>query len=116
MLEIKVLTRRPRATPTMDARAIQRALNRAVAAGLTVDGVLGPLTRNAIRTFQRTRGLTTDGIVGAPTVRARRRRDPGGAHGEGDTEGEALFGRCDREGASGRPGARVRRDQVHGFG
>jgi hypothetical protein len=70
MLEIKAPTRRPGATPTMDTRAIQRALNKAVAAGLTVDGVLGPLTRNAIRTFQRTRGLTADGVVGAATVRA----------------------------------------------
>jgi murein L,D-transpeptidase YcbB/YkuD len=38
--------------------------------GATVDGIFGPATETAVRTFQRTNGLTVDGIVGPNTWRA----------------------------------------------
>lgn len=34
-----------------------------------VDGILGPLTRRAVRAFQKDRGLVVDGIVGPHTLR-----------------------------------------------
>ena len=40
----------------------------------TVDGIRGPLTRAAVMSFQRRRGLTVDGIVGPQTRRALGRR------------------------------------------
>jgi len=42
--------------------------------GSTIDGIAGPLTRNAVRTFQRRRGLQVDGIAGPRTRRALGRR------------------------------------------
>ncbi|WP_232376492.1 peptidoglycan-binding protein [Amycolatopsis aidingensis] len=46
---------------------VQRALNAARSAGLTVDGVFGPNTRSAVRGYQSSRGLGVDGIVGPNT-------------------------------------------------
>src|SRR5919112_494795 len=40
----------------------------------TVDGIAGPLTRGAVRTYQRRRGLQVDGIAGPRTRRALGRR------------------------------------------
>lgn len=54
-----------------DVRVWQAALNRRVkAARLTVDGVFGPGTAAATRTFQRREGMSIDGIVGPNTWRA----------------------------------------------
>jgi peptidoglycan hydrolase-like protein with peptidoglycan-binding domain len=47
--------------------AVQVALKRLGLYNATVDGVRGPLTKAAIITFQRRRGLAVDGIVGPQT-------------------------------------------------
>jgi hypothetical protein len=49
---------------------VQRSLNRIMGLRLAVDSRIGPGTRNAIRTFQRQRGLKVDGIVGPQTEQA----------------------------------------------
>jgi len=46
---------------------VQRALNRIMGLRLTQDGIIGPATRSAIRSFQRRYGLAVDGIVGPRT-------------------------------------------------
>ena len=51
-------------------RWVQDSLNRVAAANLTVDGKMGPRTREAIQRFQQRAGLTADGIVGPQTERA----------------------------------------------
>jgi peptidoglycan hydrolase-like protein with peptidoglycan-binding domain len=47
----------------VDVRVVQRRL------GITVDGVMGPQTRRAVKRFQRRHGLKPDGVVG-PRTRA----------------------------------------------
>jgi murein L,D-transpeptidase YcbB/YkuD len=61
-------------TPTLrqgstgpDVQRLQRALNAAVAQNLTTDGDFGPLTKNAVVTYQGNVGLQADGIVGPLT-------------------------------------------------
>lgn len=49
---------------------VQRSLNRLQAAGLDVDGISGPLTRAAVKSFQTRKGLDADGIVGPITEAA----------------------------------------------
>ena len=51
-------------------RWVQQSLNRTMGLRLTVDGIMGPQTRSAIRSFQQQRGLKVDGLVGAETERA----------------------------------------------
>ncbi len=48
---------------------LQRALNRN-GASLVVDGLTGPVTREAIRDFQRRHGLAVDGLAGPKTLAA----------------------------------------------
>jgi len=50
--------------------AVQVALKRLGLYNATVDGVRGPLTKVAIVSFQRRRGLAADGVVGPQTRRA----------------------------------------------
>jgi peptidoglycan hydrolase-like protein with peptidoglycan-binding domain len=45
-------------------------LLRARGHNVTVDGIFGPRTDEAVRAFQRERGLTVDGVVGPNTWRA----------------------------------------------
>jgi hypothetical protein len=49
---------------------VQKSLNKIMKAGLQVDGVSGPRTRAAVRTFQRSMRLKIDGIVGPQTEAA----------------------------------------------
>lgn len=53
-----------------DVARVQAQLNRKMGAGLAADGDFGPLTDQAVKAFQTSRGLTADGIVGADTYRA----------------------------------------------
>ena len=56
--------------PTVDVRTAQRQLKgRGYYAG-PIDGVLGPATENALRAYQRDRGLTVTGRLDSPTVRS----------------------------------------------
>src|SRR5690606_14618966 len=51
-------------------RWIQQSLNTVMAAGLAVDGIMGPKTLEAIRRFQASQRLVQDGIVGPNTEAA----------------------------------------------
>lgn len=51
-------------------RWVQQSLNQLMGLRLAVDGIIGPMTRSAIRSFQQRQGLTVDGIVGSQTERA----------------------------------------------
>ena len=53
-------------------RWVQQTLNQALGLGLAVDGIMGPQTRSAIRTFQQRNGLAVDGIVGPATEQVLR--------------------------------------------
>ena len=50
----------------LDVRTIQYLLN-ARGAGLAIDGIFGPRTNAAVRSFQGSQGLAIDGIVGQHT-------------------------------------------------
>jgi hypothetical protein len=54
--------------------ALQVAMRALGLYGSSVDGIAGPLTRGAVRTFQRRHGLQVDGIAGPHTRRALARR------------------------------------------
>src|SRR4051812_47247132 len=51
-------------------RWIQQSLNKILSLQLKVDGISGPQTRSAIRSFQQKKGLVADGIVGPKTEAA----------------------------------------------
>ena len=69
--------RRRQAAPTVADRNsadyirwVQQSLNTINRLRLDVDGILGPMTRSAVRDFQRQSGLAVDGVVGPMTERA----------------------------------------------
>ena len=51
-------------------RQLQRFLAAAGFSPGPADGVLGPLTENSVKAFQRARGLSSDGVVGPQTQKA----------------------------------------------
>jgi len=53
-------------TPPVTVQSLQYLLN-AHGAALAVDGVFGPRTNAAVRSYQQAKGLTVDGIVGPHT-------------------------------------------------
>jgi peptidoglycan hydrolase-like protein with peptidoglycan-binding domain len=68
-------------------RRAQRALHRTPGFSVAVDGIFGPATEHAVRTFQQGAGLAVDGIVGPQTWQALPDGAPmplleSGAHGD----------------------------------
>jgi lysozyme family protein len=53
-----------------DWQWLQSSLNKVQNAGLTVDGVYGPRTREAVKIFQKEHDLLVDGICGVDTMTA----------------------------------------------
>jgi hypothetical protein len=53
-------------TPNAGVKLIQRALNKAIHAGLLVDGKFGEVTGKAYKAFQKSLGLTGDEADGLP--------------------------------------------------
>lgn len=51
-------------------RWVQQSLNNILSLQLQVDGIVGPKTRSAIRSFQQRQGLKVDGVVGPQTEQA----------------------------------------------
>lgn len=51
-------------------RRAQRALRRTPNLGVAVDGIFGPVTEQAVKSFQEGAGLAVDGIVGPETWNA----------------------------------------------
>jgi peptidoglycan hydrolase-like protein with peptidoglycan-binding domain len=60
----------PRPGQVNTIRDVQAALNDLGYGPLTVDGINGPKTSNAVRAFQRANGLVADGIAGPKTKAA----------------------------------------------
>ncbi len=56
-----------------DVHVVQTLLKNRAGAGIMADGRFGPKTRDAVRAFQRAKGLTADGVVGARTWAALRK-------------------------------------------
>jgi peptidoglycan hydrolase-like protein with peptidoglycan-binding domain len=72
--------------PGVDVAAVQRAL------GIPADGVVGPQTRRAIRSFQRAHGLVVDGVVGSQTLAALG-LSSGAPKAQGSSGGSAVLAR-----------------------
>jgi len=66
-LEKRAQLERIKSLPKPTIRNIQEALKRAGFYDGAVDGKFGPKTREAIKNFQRNKGLKADGIVGSKT-------------------------------------------------
>ena len=60
-----------------DVAALQRRLSELGFLGDRVDGIFGPNTEDALRSFQRNTGLVTDGVAGPDVVGQLRRLGPG---------------------------------------
>jgi peptidoglycan hydrolase-like protein with peptidoglycan-binding domain len=78
-------------------RWVQQSLNQIMGLSLDVDGIIGPMTRSAIRSFQQQNGLEVDGIVGPITEAAIQAAlagqvptQPPPSGGGGTTSGAAL--------------------------
>jgi N-acetylmuramoyl-L-alanine amidase len=68
-----------------------------------VDGIFGPKTRAAVKSFQKKKGLVQDGIVGAKTEKALGITLGGGAKATANTADTALLARCIHAEARGEP-------------
>jgi murein DD-endopeptidase MepM/ murein hydrolase activator NlpD len=73
---VAALVLAPAATAAASSRvaALQVALRSKGVYGGLIDGVAGPATEQAVRRFQRSRGLAVDGVAGPQTRRALGRR------------------------------------------
>jgi peptidoglycan hydrolase-like protein with peptidoglycan-binding domain len=84
---------------------LQRALG-----GIKVDGIFGPETEAAVRTFQASAGLTVDGVVGPLTSAALRGQGAGRAFTAdvqaevpGESSAQTTSGQPESAGAAGQP-------------
>lgn len=80
--------------------ALQGALNERLGTSLETDGKFGPKTADAVRTFQQQQGLTVDGIVGEKTREALLSNGtaaPGSASGAETTAGPIQAGSAPAE-------------------
>jgi murein DD-endopeptidase MepM/ murein hydrolase activator NlpD len=73
-LAIALVAPAPASARSANVAALQVALRATHAYGGAIDGVKGPVTRGAIRRFQRRKRLAADGVVGPRTRRALGRR------------------------------------------
>ena len=82
-------------------RWAQSSLNAIMGLQLPIDGIMGPATRSAVRSFQQRQGLPVDGIVGPDTERAlitaRAGQPPEPANGATDQEWADELGDFDSE-------------------
>ncbi len=81
--QVPATSRAPKADPTLQQGStgpavveLQTLLTRAGYSPGTADGNFGPMTKTAVMSFQRARGLTADGIVGPMTWAALRASTP----------------------------------------
>jgi lysozyme family protein len=72
--------------PGVDVAAVQRAL------GIPADGIVGPQTRRAIRSFQSANSLLVDGVVGPQTLAALG-LSTSSAKAQGSSDGAAVLAR-----------------------
>jgi len=96
-------------------KAVQSAL------GVSADGVFGPRTRRAVRSFQRRQGLVVDGVVGPNTLAALGLSGGGssssgssggsGSGGSGSSSRLAQIAQCE---SGGNPGAVSRSGRYRG--
>ena len=70
LVGLLALTSDARAGRSADVAALQVGLHSRGLYGGTIDGILGPRTRRAVRAFQRRAGLAVDGVPGPQTKRA----------------------------------------------
>jgi peptidoglycan hydrolase-like protein with peptidoglycan-binding domain len=71
-------------------RWVQSTLNKILGLRLPLDGVMGPETRSAIRSFQQKQGLPVDGVVGPETERLLSAAIRGNSNGDSSSEFEAF--------------------------
>ncbi|HEY2718245.1 MAG TPA: peptidoglycan-binding protein, partial [Solirubrobacteraceae bacterium] len=77
------------------------------ALGIAADGVYGPETEAAVRSFQRAHGLTADGIVGAATIGALRSQSAAHQASSGVRRDAVNITSEGEEGSSGDPVSRL---------
>ena len=56
--------------PTATIKAAQQALSKDGLYKGKIDGMIGPMTTNAVKAFQKKEGLKVDGIIGPKTLKA----------------------------------------------
>jgi peptidoglycan hydrolase-like protein with peptidoglycan-binding domain len=74
LLVLAVLAPAAQAAPSGNVAALQVALRAVNTYGGAIDGLRGPMTKRAVRRFQRRKHLAVDGIAGPQTRRALGRR------------------------------------------
>lgn len=96
-------------------RWVQDSLNRSLGMRLPLNGILGPATRSALRTFQERSGLPADGKINPEVERALRATSEYQPQSSSrDSRGGDMFTGYSREGLSGGGYARRIPERGHG--